>query len=137
MNKKLIKKKTKIEESNMGLALVKLICGKCSVMTGAFTHVKKQISIWVPPAEAKWYWMDWEELKWIPYRDVDQQILNQAYRNREEKCNVANGKYRVEFVITGSHQPWAGGNQFDNNTLMLAGVNNPIIRIKPYNNEKK
>eukprot|EP01084_Bolivina_argentea_P287841 493959_1 len=99
-----------------GLKFVQKICNKFLLRFGSFAKVKKHIGAWYREVRnLKWYWMDWKESKWIPYRDVDQQILNHAYRYKEEKCNVVNGKYRVEFDKSGSF-----GNQFENTTLMMA-----------------
>eukprot|EP01084_Bolivina_argentea_P031525 58355_1 len=109
----------KSDHCGLGLRYLKLICTKFLLYTGPFTKVKKHTNIWykesleknitinevqpkvlvsesIESRQEKWYWMDLEELKWIQYQDVDQQILNQAYTNKEGKCNVVNGKYTVD-----------------------------------------
>lgn len=53
---------------------------------------------------------------WIPYRSADQELLNNAFEKRQDRCHVVNDKYRVIFDEEGT----ACGEQFKN------GVKDPI-----------
>ena len=57
---------------------------------------------------SEWYWMDMEEFQWVPYSYMDQRIINKAFNNGERRCNVSDGKYRIEFDADGDN---AAGNQ--------------------------
>jgi len=68
------------------------------------------------PKGTKWYWMDMDIFQWIPYRDQDQKLLDDAFEVKKGRVDVVSGRYRVEFDAEGS----ASGQQFEN------GVKDPI-----------
>lgn len=73
--------------------------------------------------------MDMEEFQWTPYRNIDQEILNQAFANKEKRVDVCSGKYRIEFDQEGS----AAGNQFQNN--IADPINHMVVRAQPEDGE--
>ena len=77
----------------------------------------KYATHWFPPEDElsgkKWYWFnDMSGLKWTPYREVDCQKLNQAWKNNQKSCLIVNGDYRVEFNRDNPSNP--AGNQYSN-----------------------
>ena len=77
-----------------------------------------------------WYWFnDSGGFKWIPYKDVDIEKLNSAWRNNQKSCLIINGEYRVEFDRSNPDQP--AGNQYNNREQNPGG--RTVICSKPKN----
>merc|ERR1712241_1640618 len=51
----------------------------------------------------KWYWLNLEQFSWIPYRDVDNQKLDMAWKSNKKSCFIVSGQYRVDFSRGGEN----------------------------------
>ena len=73
----------------------------------------------------RWYWLN--EMSWVPYRDVDTQKLNMAWRSNQKSCMIINGQYRVDFARNNPDVP--SGQQYNNN-MQNPGARN-VVCFKP------
>ena len=74
--------------------------------------------------------MDMEEFQWVPYTDKDQQLIHEAFIQKKPRCNVVDGKYRIEFDQDGGA---AAGNQFQNN--VADPINHMVVCAEPEGGE--
>lgn len=73
----------------------------------------------------KWFWLNLEQFCWVPYKDVDNQKLNMAWKSNQKSCMIINGLYRVEFTRDGDTP---SGQQY-NNKIQNPGARNVICVV--------